>query len=113
MLDHIVVTMIEISLVLFGGVIVILLYVANEIGFRIGSWRARHRPARERDLIGIGTMTAGMLGLLAFTLSLTINIAQNRFEFRRGPVVQQANAIEAAWLRSKRSAWRSSALLRL
>ena len=42
-----------------------------------------------------------MLGLLAFTLSLTINIAQNRFEFRRGLVVQEANAIEAAWLRSK------------
>jgi hypothetical protein len=42
-----------------------------------------------------------MLGLLAFTLSLTINIAQNRFEFRRDLVVKEANAIEGAWLRAK------------
>ena len=93
--------MIDISLVLFGAVVVVLLYAANEIGFRMGLWRARYRPAHDRDLTGIGTITAGMLGLLAFTLSLTINIAQNRFEFRRGLVVQEANAIEAAWLRSK------------
>ena len=33
MLDQIVITMIDISLVLFGGVIVVLLYAANEIGF--------------------------------------------------------------------------------
>jgi hypothetical protein len=101
MLDQVIVTTIDISLVLFGGVIVVLLYAANEIGFRIGLWRARYRPTHDRDLNGIGTITAGMLGLLAFTLSLTINIAQNRFEFRRGLVVQEANAIEAAWLHSK------------
>jgi hypothetical protein len=101
MLDQIIVTIIDISLVLFGTVIVVLLYAANEIGFRIGRWRGRNRPAHDRDLNGIATITAGMLGLLAFTLSLTINIAQNRFELRRGLVVQEANAIEAAWLRSK------------
>jgi hypothetical protein len=101
MLEKILVTTIDTSLVLFGGLVVVLLYAANEIGQRIGLWRARSRPAQERDLTGIGTITAGMLGLLAFTLSLTINIAQNRFELRRGLVVQEANAIEAAWLRSK------------
>ena len=42
-----------------------------------------------------------MLGLLAFTLGLTINIAQARFEARRGLVVQEANAINTAWLRSR------------
>ena len=101
MFDQILVTMIDTSLLLSGGAIVVLLYAANEIGFRIGLWRARHRPAHERDLAGIGTITTGMLGLLAFTLSLTINIAQNRFELRRGFVVQEANVIESAWLRSK------------
>src|SRR5438309_9433353 len=83
MLDRILVAMIDTSLVLFGGLVVVLLYAANEIGFRGGRWRAHHRPAQDRDLAGIGTITAGMLGLLAFTLSLTINIAQNRFELRR------------------------------
>lgn len=101
MLDQILVTMIDTSLVLFGGLVLVLLYAANETGFLIGLWHARRRPAHDRDLAGIGTITAGMLGLLAFTLSLTINIAQNRFELRRGLVVQEANAIQAAWLRSK------------
>jgi hypothetical protein len=101
MLDHFIVTLIDISLVLFGAVIVALLFAANEIGFWIGRRRALSRPAHDRDLNGIATITAGMLGLLAFTLSLTINIAQNRFENRRGLVVQEANAIEAAWLRAK------------
>jgi hypothetical protein len=101
MLDGILTRMIDTSLVLFGALVLLLLYVANEIGFRAGLWRARHRPAQDRDLAGIGTITAGMLGLLAFTLSLTINIAQNRFELRRSFIMQDANAIEAAWLRSK------------
>jgi hypothetical protein len=101
MLDGLLTRMIDTSLVLFGGLVLLLLYAANEIGFRAGLWRSVHRPAQDRDLAGIGTITAGMLGLLAFTLSLTINIAQNRFELRRSFITQDANAIEAAWLRSK------------
>jgi hypothetical protein len=101
MLEHLLVTTIDTSLVIFGALVLVLLFTANEIGFHVGQWRSRHRPAHERDLTGIGTITAGMLGLLAFTLSLTINIAQNRFELRRSLVVQEANTIEAAWLRSK------------
>ena len=66
-----------------------------------GEPRRRLAAAREQELIGIGTITAGMLGLLAFTLSLTINIAQNRYETRRGLVLQEANSVQAAWLRSK------------
>ena len=78
-----------------------LLYIANETGFHIGRWRGRQRPAHERDIAGIDTITAGMLGLLAFTLGLTINIAQARFETHRNLVNQEANTIGTAWLRSK------------
>jgi hypothetical protein len=101
MLDRVLVVLIDTNMLLFGSLILALLYAANEIGFRIGRWRARQRPAHERDLAGIGTITAGMLGLLAFTLGLTINIAQDRFEARRGLVVREANAIESAWLRAQ------------
>jgi hypothetical protein len=89
------------TLFLFAGVVLALLYVANETGFRIGIWRGRQRTAHDRDLAGIGAITTGMLGLLAFALGLTINIAQARFEARRGLVVNDANAIDTAWLRSK------------
>jgi hypothetical protein len=101
MIDRALDTLMDTSLLLFGVVVLALLYAANETGFHVGLWRARHRPAHERDLAGIGTITAGMLGLLAFTLGLTINIAQARFEARRNLVVQEANAISTAWLRSK------------
>jgi hypothetical protein len=101
MLDGALATLIDTSLLLFGALVLLLLYAANEAGFRIGLWRGRRNPAHERDLAGIGTITAGMLGLLAFTLGLTINIAQARFETRRNLVVQEANAIGNAWLRSK------------
>jgi hypothetical protein len=94
-------SLIDFSLVLFGVLVAAVLFAANEIGYRIGVRRARRRPTGEHDHIGIGTITAGMLGLLAFTLSLTINIAQNRYETRRTLVLQEANSVQAAWLRSK------------
>jgi hypothetical protein len=101
MLDQALNSLIDFNLLLFGALVVAALCAANEIGYRIGLHRARHRPAGEHDHLGIGTITAGMLGLLAFTLSLTINVAQGRYEARRSLVLQEANSVQAAWLRSK------------
>jgi hypothetical protein len=101
MFGRMLVVLIDTSLWLFGILSLMVLYAAHEVGVRIGLWRGRQRPAHDRDLAGIGTLTTGMLGLLAFTLGLTINIAQARFEARRGLVVQEANAIATAWLRTK------------
>ena len=101
MLEQALNSLIDFSLVLFGALVAAVLFASNEIGYRIGMYRAQRRPAGEQEHIGVGTITAGMLGLLAFTLSLTINIAQNRYETRRGLVLQEANSVQAAWLRSK------------
>ncbi|WP_158923311.1 hypothetical protein [Acidisphaera sp. S103] len=101
MLDQVLNSLTDFSLVLFGALVAAALFVSNEIGYRIGMHRAQRRPAGEQEHIGIGTITAGMLGLLAFTLSLTINIAQNRYEARRSLVLQEANSVQTAWLRSK------------
>jgi hypothetical protein len=101
MLEQALNTLIDFSLVLFGALVAAVLLVSNEIGYRIGVRRAQRRVTGEHEHIGISTITAGMLGLLAFTLSLTINIAQNRYEVRRGLVLQEANSVQAAWLRSK------------
>src|ERR1700688_3887936 len=99
MIDRMLAMLLDTSLWLFGVLTLALLYAPHEAGVRIGLWRGRQGPAHDRDLAGIGTITTGMLGLLAFTLGLTINIAQARFEARRGLVVQEANAISTAWLR--------------
>jgi hypothetical protein len=80
-----------------------LLAGAGECGFRLGRWRLarHHEEADDASRTGISTLTAGMFALLAFSLGLTINMAQDRFEARRDLVVQEANAIGTAWLRAR------------
>ena len=77
------------------------LTLAIEIGYRLGRLTVIKRSAKSEEASGISTLTAGMLGLLAFTLSLSISFAQNRYEARRGLVLAEANAIGTAWLRTK------------
>jgi hypothetical protein len=71
---------------------------AVECGLRIGLRRVAREGKQDKD--GISTLTAGMLGLLGFTLGLTISFAQARYEGRRDSVLTEANAIGTAWLRS-------------
>jgi hypothetical protein len=77
------------------------LTLAIEGGYRLGRLAVIRRSAKSEDASGVSTLTAGMLGLLAFTLSLSIGFAQNRYEARRGLVLAEANAIGTAWLRTK------------
>jgi hypothetical protein len=93
--------LIEESLLVYGGVTFALLGLACEAGFRLGGSRARRRTTGKHDREGVGTITAGMMGLLSFTLGLTIGYAQDRAEARRGLVVNEARAIGTAWLRAK------------
>jgi len=88
------------SLWVFWAVLFFLLLVASEVGFRVGRWQASRRGAGEKEISSVGAISAGMIGLLAFTLGLTISIAQDRFEVRRNAVVQEANTIGTAWLRA-------------
>lgn len=89
----------RLSLLVLGPALLLLLLGCCEVGFRVGGHRAGQR-AKGREVPNIGTVTAGMLGLLAFTLGLSISIAQGRFDARRGLVVSEANAIGTAWLRA-------------
>ena len=84
------------SLVALGIVSLVVLGLAFEGGFRSGRQSARRNPKRE----GVGIIAASMMGLLSFALGLTISYAQERYEARRGLVVQEANAIGTAWLRA-------------
>jgi hypothetical protein len=89
------------NLLVMGAASFALLGLAYEAGFRLGERLDRRRPNRDDGRTGVGTITASMLGLLSFTLGLTINYAQERVEARRGLVVQEANVIGTAWLRSR------------
>jgi hypothetical protein len=72
--------------------------LAVEIGFRLGNRRSRS-TTHESDA-PLGTIVASTLGLLAFMLAFTFNIAVNRFEQRRCAVLDEANAIGTAYLRA-------------
>jgi hypothetical protein len=91
----------DLGVVTTGIFLFLSLIVAIEIGYNVA--RMGHRKGRVPgdESSAVSTLTAGMLGLLAFTLSLSISIAQNRFEHRREMVLQEANAIGTAWLRTK------------
>src|SRR4051812_7620025 len=79
-------------LVFFG------MLVAFEIGFRIGEWRARRNPD-EKDG-PTNTLVGALLALMAFLLAITMGMASDRFDTRRGLVQQEANAIGTTYLRA-------------
>lgn len=80
--------------------IVVILLIATELGFRLGSWVARRREVTETQRSSVGFVTAGMLGLLAFLLGIALSLGQGRFEVSRAAVQAEANAIGTAWLRA-------------
>ncbi len=74
--------------------------LASELGYRLGRRAATVKGTKSEDIAATSTLTAGIIGLLAFTLGLSISDAQNRFEARRDLVQVKANAIGTAWLRA-------------
>lgn len=74
-----------------------ILLLAYFIGVRIGRW---HQARTEQTIEATSFVTNGLLGLLAFTLGLTIAMAQGRFESRRMTTLAETNAIGTAWLRA-------------
>ncbi len=91
----------ELDLAATGVLVFLALVVFHETGYRLGRLRHSGQSAQGNELSAVSTLTAGMIGLLTFTLSLSINFAQDRYETRRGLVLTEATAITAAWLRTK------------
>lgn len=82
----------------FGLFVLVLLAVAFEFGFQVGRRRLARRPPPANEAAGVSTLITGMLGLMPFTLALTISFAQDRFETRRHTTLAEANTIGTAWL---------------
>lgn len=75
-------------------VTVAIVLLSLEAGFRLGRYRLG-RSAREKDS-PVGETVAATLGLLAFTFGM----AASRFDSRRGVLLDEANAIGTAYLRT-------------
>lgn len=88
----------EQGLGVFSLLIFVTLLAAYNVGVLLGRWR---QSRTEHTIEATSFITNGLLGLLAFTLGLTIAMAQGRFEARRATSLQETNAIGTAWLRAQ------------
>jgi hypothetical protein len=76
-----------------------LLVAASEAGFRLG--RRRRKQTSEDTKSQMSTVGAGILGVLGLLLGFTMSMAVTRFEVRKHLVLEEANAIGTAHLRTQ------------
>ncbi len=88
------------NLTLGMWVLLALLLVAQEIGYHLGRLVRRRREPPEAEKSSLNFATAGMVGLLAFLLGISLSMASGRYEARRDSVLAEANSIGTTWLRA-------------
>jgi hypothetical protein len=88
------------DLTVFAWVLLALLLGAQEIGYRVGRFVRRRREPLEAEKSSLNFATAGMVGLLAFLLGISLSMASGRYEARRDSVLAEANSIGTTWLRA-------------
>lgn len=77
---------------------VTLTLLAYELGYRTGRWWQARTPDEVEGNTGL--LVGSVLALFAFLLAVTMGMAADRFDTRRGLVVEEANAIGTAYLRA-------------
>ena len=83
---------------LYAGT-VLLLFAANEAGFRLGTWRRAHMPEGEK--VPASAIMGSTLGLLAFMLAFTFGMSGSRFDARKQLVLDEASAVLRAHQRAQ------------
>lgn len=83
-----------------GLFILLLLLAALEVGIQFGKFVARRHTPTDGEKSTVNFATAGMMGLLAFLLGVSLSMASDRYQQRRDSVLAEANAIGTAWLRA-------------
>lgn len=79
--------------------LLIAMALAAGLGHVLRKWRRRKRAAESTD--GEGYVVSAVLGLLALLMGFTFSLAIDRFEARRGLVLEEANAIGTTYLRAQ------------
>ena len=84
---------------LIVGLLLALLLIATEIGFRRG--RSVRSAIEESARSHYWTLQAGVMGLLALLLAFTFSMSVTRYETRKLLLVDEVNAIGTTYLRSQ------------
>ncbi len=87
-----------IPLLLFFVLVIGVSLLSVECGYLLGE--RQRKSGRKEPESPIGAIVASTLGLLAFLLAFTFNMAAGRFDDRREAVLTEANAIGTAYLRA-------------
>src|SRR6188508_996634 len=69
-----------------------------EGGFRLGRWYQERTPGEQEGPTNL--LVGSILALLAFLLAVTMGMASDRFDTRRGIVLDEANSIGTTYLRA-------------
>ena len=77
------------------ALVALLLY---EVGFRIGRWWQKRTPEEKEGPTGM--LVGSLLALMAFLLAITMSMASDRYDTRRGLVLAEANSIGTTYLRA-------------
>jgi hypothetical protein len=72
--------------------------ICFEIGFHIGRWWQARMPGEQEGPTDL--LVGSLLGLMAFVLAITMGMAADRFDARRGMVLSEANAIGTTYQRA-------------
>src|SRR5688500_13374301 len=88
----------QLPLIVILSLFAVILLVAYEVGFRVGRWWQDRTPDENEGPTGV--LVGALLGLMAFMLAITMGMAADRFDTRRGLVLAEANAIGTAYMRA-------------
>lgn len=76
----------------------LLALVLYELGFRLGRWWQARTPEEKEGPTGM--LVGSILALMAFLLAITMGMATDRYDTRRGLVLAEANDIGTTYLRA-------------
>jgi hypothetical protein len=79
-------------------VFAIITLICYEVGFRVGRWWQDRMPGEQEGPTDM--LVGSLLALMAFVLAITMGMAADRFDARRGLVLDEANSIGTTYLRA-------------
>ena len=77
---------------------IVLGLIAYQLGYLGGDWWQRRTPGEDEGPTGV--LVGSLLALMAFLLAVAMGMADDRFDTRRGLVLEQANSIGTTYLRA-------------